>query len=507
MADKTDAAVSNNDAAKDDAKVDTPVADAAPTTPATPAADTASTSDAKNTDADAGDKKDGDKMPAAAPAPTIEQSLEEGIGNVVKGFGSIWGVMKARVSTTSVAQQRMGVPKDRSSAKGTVRALLLQKLLSLGAACRANDQSANTLKQVQTQANKTYQQLQDDMKTLQETKVEVTAKNSAQWEAEQEEAKRKKEAAAEAEAKAKAEAAEDESSEDPSDPKGKGKARARDTPEAGPIADAEATARSLFSRLSTQTSALQNTLQSSLSTTLASARASGLDDPAALRARLAENLRLSELKLSLQQAEKLAEGYVAKGRGAAEAWAAEAERWVEENVKVVPPPSNLPSGGFDAGEWYAFTTSAPATGPATPRTESPAPGLGPIAGSRKEALLARLRADTALLLVDPAAETESKERREEYAKWIRENAEKIPGEKEKEVGNVGEIRMALVPEQLDDGEFWTRYLFHRDMIEEQEKRRKALLMGKLARAERERQSARAQLRNAATEHSYDSKVW
>lgn len=324
---------------------------------------------------------------------------------------------------------------------------------------------------MQTQANKTYQQLQDDMKTLQETKVEVTAKDSAQWEAEQEEAKQKK-AAAEAEAKAAAEAESSADAEtDPSDPKGKGKAR-----DEGPIADAEATARSLFSRLSTQTTALQSTLQNSLSTTLASARASGLDDPAALRARLAENLRLSELKLSLQQAEKLAEGYVAKGRGAAEAWAAEAERWVEENVKVVPPPTNLPSGGFDAGEWYAFSTSAPATNPSTPRTDSPAPGLG-IAGSRKEALLARLRADTALLLVDPAAETESKERREEYAKWIRENAEKIPAEKDKEVGNVGEIRMALVPEQLDDGEFWTRYLFHRDMIEEQEKRRKALLMG------------------------------
>lgn len=105
MADKTDAAVSNNDAAKDDAKVDTPVAEAASSTPVTPAADTASTSDAKNTDADTGDKKDGDKTPAAAPAPTIEQSLEEGIGNVVKGFGSIWGVMKARVSERCAATQ------------------------------------------------------------------------------------------------------------------------------------------------------------------------------------------------------------------------------------------------------------------------------------------------------------------------------------------------------------------------------------------------------------------
>lgn len=326
------------------------------------------------------------------------------------------------------------------------------------------------------------------MKSLQEAKVEVTTKDSAQWEAEQAEAREKK-AAAEAEVAeaAEASASTSEPSESSSDPKGKGKARARDSAEAGPIADAEAAARSLFSKLSVGTSALQQTLQSSLSTTLASARASGLDDPAALRARLAENLRLSELKLSLQQAEKLAEGYVAKGRGAAEAWAAEAERWVEENVKVVPPPDHVtvPSGGFDAGEWYAFSTSTPAE---TPRTDSPAPGSlapsghGLIAGSRKEALLARLRADTALLLVDPAAETESKERRDEYARWIEQNKDRIPEEKAKEVGDVGEIRMALVPEQLSDEEFWKRYLFHRDMIEEQEKRRKALLMGEYERA-------------------------
>lgn len=380
------------------------------------------------------ESKDGGKPAASAaatPEATLEQSLEEGIGQIAKGFGSLWGVMKAR--------------------------------------------SATTLTQLQTSANKTYQQLQDDVRALQDAKVEVGTKDAAQWEAEQAEAAAKR-AEAEAQRAETEAAASPSSSSDPVDVKGKGKARdPAETPGAtSPIADAEATARGLLARLSTSTSALQASLQASLNSTLAGAR-EGLDDPAALRARLAENLRLGDLKLSLQQAERLAESYVAKGRAAGEAWVADAERWVEENVKVVPPEGSVvPSGGWDAGEWYAFSTSA-----ATPRSASPDAGAraGVIAGSRKDAMLARLRADRELLLVDPGAADESAERRDAFAKWVAENRDKMAAEKEKETGNVGGIRMALVPELLDDDTFWTRYLFHRDMIEEQERRRKALLMG------------------------------
>lgn len=76
---------------------------------ATPAADAKTESTVTDKDAATkdGEKKDtedkaasGSSTATATPAAqsTIEQSLEEGIENVVKGFGSIWGAVKARVS-------------------------------------------------------------------------------------------------------------------------------------------------------------------------------------------------------------------------------------------------------------------------------------------------------------------------------------------------------------------------------------------------------------------------
>lgn len=125
MADKTDAATAIP--TKDDVKLDAAPAEAAPASLAADAKD-----ESKDKSETSDEKKDGDKTPAAASAaqPTIEQSLEEGIGNVVKGFGSIWGVMKARVSVVDRCAARRSPLRSASSALvypkhecGTVRAL------------------------------------------------------------------------------------------------------------------------------------------------------------------------------------------------------------------------------------------------------------------------------------------------------------------------------------------------------------------------------------------------
>lgn len=115
MADKNDtAAAAAASPPTDDAQVQPAAAAAAAAAPAADAkaADSAAPSEA----AEAKDEKTdaGKAATAAAPAasgsaaaaPTIEQSLEEGIGNIAKGFGSIWGVMKARVSVRCAARRR-----------------------------------------------------------------------------------------------------------------------------------------------------------------------------------------------------------------------------------------------------------------------------------------------------------------------------------------------------------------------------------------------------------------
>lgn len=121
-----------------------------------------------------------------------------------------------------------------------------------------------------------------------------------------------------------------------------------------------------------------------------------------------------------------------------------------------------------------------------------------VAGSRKEALLRRLREDQELLLLDPGAEAESQQRRDEFAAWVRDvwPTAQTTG-REAEVGHVGGIRMALVPEHLTDEQFWQRYLFHKDMIEAADKKRKALLEGEYDPTHRlrRRDSSNSLLRN------------
>jgi hypothetical protein len=149
--------------------------------------------------------------------------------------------------------------------------------------------------------------------------------------------------------------------------------------------------------------------------------------------------------MSMKQAEKLAEEYMKKG----DQLVKDAEKWMGDAVKVVAPEEQEKRAAgmsWDGSDFYSFSTSTPTKGPGgdeSRRTQRQVSGLG-LGGSRKDALLRRLREDKDLLLVDPESEEEMKERREEYRRWIQEKWETAKkDEREQEEGNVGAIRMAL----------------------------------------------------------------
>lgn len=239
------------------------------------------------------------------------------------------------------------------------------------------------------------------------------------------------------------------------DIKGKGKAKEVDlTTEADTaVTDAASPTSNFLSRLTSSTTQLQATLQSTIQSTIASAQANpALSNPAQFRDQLAQNLHLNSarenLQMSMKQAEKLAEEYMKKG----DQLVKDAEKWMGEAVKVVPPEEQeRRSAGmsWDGSDFYSFSTSTPTQKTAGGEVET---GTGRqrqvsgvvLGGSRKDALLRRLREDKDLLLVDPESEQESAERREEYRRWVEDKWEAAKkDEKEQEEGNIGGIRMAL----------------------------------------------------------------
>lgn len=295
--------------------------------------------------------------------------------------------------------------------------------------------------------DRAVQQAQAEMEHLRTTNVEIIRKDTHADDAE-------------------------EKKEQEQDVKGKGKERAEgDTPVASTGTGAgsaafPASATEFFTRLTSSTNQIQHTLQSAtsqlqntLQSTLASAQANpALSNPSQIRAQLVENLRSvsnkENIQLSLKQAEKLAEEYLKKG----DQWVKDAEKWVGDNIKVVAPEEaerRAAGMSWDGSDFYSFSTSSPvpkkekeevifdagASGGRTPRQSMAGVTL---AGSRKEALLRRLREDKDLLLVDPEAEGETQQRRDEFRNWVKDKWEKTAKEeREKEEGNVGEIRMAL----------------------------------------------------------------
>lgn len=201
----------------------------------------------------------------------------------------------------------------------------------------------------------------------------------------------------------------------------------------------ESGATTILDRITSSTSQIQHNLQNTIQSTLAAANS------AELTSQLAENLHLSTAKQNLQssvkQAEKLAEGYLQRG----DELRKNAERWMSEAVKVVPPEEQeAGSSGmsWDGSDWYAIVTQ-PSKSHAIPHPKQSASNRA-LAGSRKDALLARLREDKKLVLVDPASPDVPPEQRQRFEKWL---ADKWPVQKENMVSTegpmVGAVRMAV----------------------------------------------------------------
>ncbi|WVQ82631.1 hypothetical protein IAT38_004763 [Cryptococcus sp. DSM 104549] len=326
-------------------------------------------------------------------------------------------------------------------------------------------QSVSALSTIKADLDKTVTQAQADLEYLRTAKVEVVRKSPAEYEAEREAERSKAAIAAEGKRKGK----EKEISSD--------KELGEETPEAASSASA------IFSRITSSTNQLQQALQATLQSTLSAAASNpALSNPVALRSQLAENLRLSSakenLQLSMKQAEKLAEEYLRKS----DQWVKGAEKWMEDAVRVVPPEgeeTHVVNVGWDGGDWYSFSTSSDASqihgSTQDVKRQRNAGFTLALAGSRKDALLRRLREDKELLLVDPEGDAETQERQEEFRQWVQVHWTVQQQASVNDEDDVGTIRMALVPEFLSDEQFWQRYLFHKHMIETEDKKRKLLL--------------------------------
>jgi len=99
--------------------------------------------------------------------------------------------------------------------------------------------------------------------------------------------------------------------------------------------------------------------------------------------------------------------------------------------------------------------------------------------TRRGALLRALRENPAILRVDPAGEERSAALFTSWVERVGEEASRDESRRESELGADDEAlqstRSALVPEELTEDEFWTRYFFRVHQIDQEEERRKAVL--------------------------------
>ncbi|GAA6054879.1 hypothetical protein JCM3770_004265 [Rhodotorula araucariae] len=180
-----------------------------------------------------------------------------------------------------------------------------------------------------------------------------------------------------------------------------------------------------------------------------------------LQTGVSRNLHQLQAQLShldLAEGQKVAEGYLHKGEHWFQEFSAEVGKLAKDAVKVVPP-GGAPSGSSPDGGRASLDKSGAAS-----------------ALSRRELVLFKLRTDAALLLADPAGT-------EGYAAFDAAraalSAEDREAQIERELADGGEALAAtrdeLVPAQLDESAFWTRYFWRKQAIKDEEERRKKVL--------------------------------
>ncbi|KAJ8296198.1 putative UTP--glucose-1-phosphate uridylyltransferase [Rhodotorula toruloides] len=189
-----------------------------------------------------------------------------------------------------------------------------------------------------------------------------------------------------------------------------------------------------------------------------------------LQSNLSTNLHQIQSQLShidLAEGQKVAEGYLHKGEAWFQEFSAEVGKLAKDAVKVVPP-----------------TTAGGAGAAATGRTS-----LEGAAMNRRDLLLYKLRTDPAVFVLDPAqppADSTTPDLREPFASYLSALASSggfdspsFRSQVGAELQEAGEpLRKTLdevVPAQLSEEAFWTRYFFRKARIEEEEERRKKVL--------------------------------
>ncbi|GAA5856543.1 hypothetical protein JCM9279_005492 [Rhodotorula babjevae] len=173
--------------------------------------------------------------------------------------------------------------------------------------------------------------------------------------------------------------------------------------------------------------------------------------------------------LDLAEGQKVAEDYLHKGEHWFQDFSHEVSKLASDALKVVPPDAS--SSARDAGASGDHSGSG--------RTSLDKSGAA-SAMSRRELILYKLRTDTALLLADPAASADS---RDSFAAFVvargalGDEASQAQVGRELEMGGeaLRATHDALVPAQLDDETFWTRYFWRKETIEAEEERRKKVL--------------------------------
>ncbi|KAF8332630.1 uncharacterized protein EI90DRAFT_2971397 [Cantharellus anzutake] len=272
------------------------------------------------------------------------------------------------------------------------------------------------------------------------------------------------------------------------------------------------TSSSIFSRLQAQ---LPPNLQPNAISSAISAARSHSTLPSVdfnqLRSSVTANIQQAQTNLNFSEAEKLAESYLSKLKAGTESFAKDAGDFFKEAVKVVPPeegvsthempivsgtdvwlfPSPIGTTGWGAG------TIQKSEGTGTPRASTsispPARSLDARGGAtRSEALLRLLKYDPDLIRLDPAQDEDISS---VFEKFVKEDVEKnggISGETyidkistvlapgpngllDADAKALIDTRDVLVPSEMSNDVFWTRYFFRVHQVTKEEEKRKALL--------------------------------
>lgn len=271
-----------------------------------------------------------------------------------------------------------------------------------------------------------------------------------------------------------------------------------DDPEGDSESDNESTSSTIAPASSTGTSfsaqSIFGRLQSSIPPNLVSTVQSNI--PPSIRHAAAGSVDFSQLKTTLTTeftrvqgiTRAQAEEYVQKS----EELFREAGEFLKDAVKVVPPESENENVGvmWDGSDvWMlpamaASVASERTAGASASGTEhSSAEGTRAVA-TRAEELLRRLRYDDTVIKADPEAEEIVKAL---YGEWVSNQVDSVGGidgeewsEKRRlalDAEGLPGLKDSIVPSEMTEEIFWTRYFFRVYQIEREAERRKALLQG------------------------------